>query len=74
MVPPVGLNIERNLDARPLAAKVWIGANGKFVLRVLGLCFDEVFVDAFLNIFFVVGNGGTDGSRVLVGFRQQFYE
>jgi hypothetical protein len=35
-----------------------IGVDGEFVLGILGLRFDQVFVGAFLNVEFVVGLGG----------------
>jgi len=57
----VGLDIEGRFDARPLAAKLWIGADGEFVLRILGLRFDKIFVGAFLNVEFVAGHSRTDG-------------
>jgi hypothetical protein len=68
----VGLDIEGGFDARPLAAKFWIGADGEFVLRILGLRFDQVFVGAFLNVEFVVGHGSADG--FVRRFRQQVDE
>ena len=68
----VGLDIESTLDARPLAAKLWGGADGKFVLRILGLSFDKVFVGAFLNVEFVVGHGSAD--RFVRWFGQQLDE
>jgi hypothetical protein len=50
----------------------WIGFDGEFVLRILGLRFDQVFVGAFLNVEFVVGHGGADG--FVRRFRQQVNE
>ncbi|MCX6907856.1 MAG: hypothetical protein NTY01_07425, partial [Verrucomicrobia bacterium] len=68
----VGLDIECSFDACPLAAKFWIGADGKFVLGILGLRSDKVLVGALLNMEFMVGHGSAD---VFVRrFRQQVYE
>lgn len=68
----VGLDIECGFDARPLAAKLWRGADGQFGLRIFGLRFDKVFVGALLNVVFVVSHGSADGfSR---WFRQQLDE
>ena len=57
----VVLDVEGCFDARPLAAKFWIGADGEFVLRIFRLGFDKVFVGAFLNVEFVVGHGSANG-------------
>jgi len=57
----VGLDIEGRFDARPLAAKFWIGADREFVLRIFRLRFDQIFVGAFLNVEFVVGQGSANG-------------
>src|SRR5665213_457581 len=57
----VDLDIEDSFDARPLTAKFWIGADGEFVLRIFRLCFDQVFVDAFLNVVFMAGHSIADG-------------
>jgi hypothetical protein len=54
-VVAVVLDIECRLDARPLPAKLRVVANGNFILRILGLRFDQIFVGAFLNMKFVVG-------------------
>jgi hypothetical protein len=55
-----------------LAAKFWIGDDCEFVLRVLGLRLDRVFIGSLLNVEFVVGHSIADG---FVGrFRQQFDE
>jgi hypothetical protein len=43
-VVAVILDIEGFLDARPLPAKFWFVADGNFVLRILGLRLDEIFV------------------------------
>ena len=68
----VGLDIECSFDAFPLAAKFWIVADGKFVLGIFGLRFDKVFVDALLNVVFVVGHSIAD--VVAWRFRQQINE
>ena len=57
----IGLDIEGGFDARPLAAKLWIGLDGELVLRVFGLRFDKVFVAAGLNVQFVIGHGSANG-------------
>jgi hypothetical protein len=59
-------------EARPLLAKLWIVAYGNFILRILGLRFDQVFVGAFLNMEFVVGHRRADG--IIGWFGQQVYE
>ncbi len=57
----VGLDIEGRFEPSPLAAKLRIGADGEFVLRIFRLRFDKVFVGAFLNVEFVVGHGSANG-------------
>ena len=57
----VGLDIEGGFDARPLAAKFWIGFDGEFVLRIFGLSFDQVFVGTLLNVMFVARNSIANG-------------
>ena len=68
----IGLDIEGGFDARPLAAKLWTGVDGEFVLGILGLRFDKVFIGAFLNVKFVVGHRRADG--FVRWFRQQVNE
>ena len=46
--------------------------DGEFVLGILGLRFDQVFVGAFLNVVFVAGHGSADG--FVRRFRQQVDE
>ncbi len=57
----VFLDIKGRLDARPLLTKLWLVADGNFILRILGLRFDQIFVGAFLNMKFVVGHRNADG-------------
>jgi hypothetical protein len=68
----VGLNVEGGFDARPLAAKLGVGADGEFVLGIFGLRFDNVLVGAFLNVEFMVGHCSADG--FVRWFRQQLDE
>ena len=72
LVVAVGLDIEGGFEARPLAAKLWIGVDGEFVLRIFGLGFDKVFVSAFLDVEFVAGHSSADG--FVRWFRQQLDE
>ena len=51
---------------------MWIVAYGNFILSILGLRFDQIFVGAFLNMEFVVGHRHADG--IIGRFGQQVYE
>lgn len=65
-------NLESIFYARPLTAQFGIRFDGEFVLGILALRFDEIFVGAFLDVEFVVGHRRADG--FVRRFRQQFNE
>src|ERR1019366_479734 len=72
LIVAVGLDIESGFEARPLAAKLWIGVDREFVLSIFGLRFDKIFIGAFLNMEFVAGHSSANG--FVRRFRQQVNE
>jgi len=71
-VVAVGLDIECRFDALPLAAKFWVGSDDEFGLAILGLCYEKVLVNAFVDMMFVFGHDSANG---LAGrLRQEVYE
>ena len=64
LVVAEGFDIEFNFDVRPLLTKFGIGADGNFVLGILGLCLHQIFVGAGLDMEFVVRHLRPEGLHI----------